>query len=925
MERGLFGRQTELALVSRLLDALPSGPAALILGGEAGIGKSALWLEALAQARARSYRVLSCRPNESEAKLSFAALGDLLEGVADESLEGLPPPQRSALEVALLRREATGSLPDQRAISSAFSGTLLALAAATPTLLAIHDPQWLDAPSARVLEFAIRRLNDVAIGLIMTARSKELELPPLGLGRALPEERIHRLMVGPITLQVTRDMLSSELSTRFPRSILLRIYETSAGNPFLALELGRALLRHGIEREPGRTLPVPSTLADLVTDRLSQLSDPVRQVLLVTSAASQPTVSLVAQAIGGPTAEDDVEDAFRAGVIEGSAGRIRSTHPLLATVHYSESSGRARRDVHRRLAAAVVDQEERARHLALAAEGPDEAVAGELEDAARRAGRRGAPDAAAQLSELARELTPTGHAEARIHRTVHAGQYAFEAADLSKAAAYLEEAVEATPASPLRAEALLFLARVRYHSHDAHSALALAEQALHEVGEDEALKPQIHLELAAAAEAVGDRDRAKAHARAAVDLAEGQGDETALAEGLALVGFHDFLAGEGLPRSVMSRAISLEGAGTDVRPLRSPTFREACMLMWTDELDAARSIFNDLEKRCREGGDEGSLAVILFLLAQLDCSAGNWSEASGYAEESFTITVWTGQQPYRALALSARALVEGHRGRVQAARAAAEEGLELARQSGLVQASQFNLWALGFLELSLGNVKETHRLLWPLAEGVLKTGLGEPGMLRFLPDEIEALVDLGETDRARSLLQPTLARAKTLGRAWARATAERGWGLLAASLGELPEALAAFDRALESHRFLDEPFELGRTLLAQGQAFRRAKKWRLARDSLGRSLAIFEHLGADLWADKARADMARIGGRAPGPVGLTPTEQEVAELVASGLTNREAARALFLSVSTVEANLRRIYSKLGVRSRTELSRRLAER
>jgi len=198
-------------------------------------------------------------------------------------------------------------------------------------------------------------------------------------------------------------------------------------------------------------------------------------------------------------------------------------------------------------------------------------------------------------------------------------------------------------------------------------------------------------------------------------------------------------------------------------------------------------------------------------------------------------------------------------------------------------------------------------------------------VLRFLPDEIEALVDLGEADKARSLLEPTLAHAKALGRAWARATAERGWGLLAASLGELPEALAAFDRALESHRFLDEPFELGRTLLAQGQAFRRAKKWRLARDSLGRSLAIFEHLGADLWADKARADMARIGGRAPGPVGLTPTEQEVADLVASGLTNREAARALFLSVSTVEANLHRIYSKLGVRSRTELSRRLSER
>jgi DNA-binding CsgD family transcriptional regulator len=925
MERAMIGREAELAFVSTMLDAVLSGPAALILGGEAGIGKSTLWLEALSQARGRSFRVLSCRPDESEAKLSFAALGDLFGGVDEETVQRLPLPQRSALAVALLRAEAIGSSPDQRAICAAFHGTLLALAATGPTLVAIDDAQWLDAPSARVLEFAIRRLSDQPIGIVITARPQELDSPPLGLGRALPDNRVRRLMVGPITLQATREMLSSELSTHFPRSVQIRIHKTSAGNPFLALELGRALLRRGIEEETDRTLPVPSTLADLVTDRLSELSDPVRGVLLVTAAASQPTVSLVARAIGGSTAEDDIEEAFKAGVIEGTGGRIRSTHPLLATVAYSESSGRARRDVHRRLAAAVVDQEEQARHLALAAEGPDEGVAAELEAAARRAGGRGAPDAAAQLSELARELTPTDHAEARIHRTVHAGQYAFEAADLDRAAMFLEEAVDAAVAGPLRAEALLFLARVRYHSHDALSARALAEQALAESEEDPLLKTQIELELAAAAEAVGDRVRARAHARAAVGLAERQNRATELAEALSLIGFHAFLAGEGLPRRLMGRAIALEEAGTNLRPLRSPTFREACMLMWTDELDAARSSFHDLEKRCREGGDESSLEVILFLLAQLEGWAGDWAQAGRHADESCTITMWTGHQPYRALALSAKAHVEACWGRTESARAAASEGLELARQSGLVQASQFNLSALGFLELSLGNMEEAHRLLWPLAEGLLGSGLGEPGVARFVPDEIEALVALGENDKARSLLQPFLARAKSLGRHWALATGERGWGLLSASMGELPEALAAFDRALESHRFLEEPLELGRTLLAQGQTLRRSKKWRLARDSLGESLAIFDRLGAGLWAKRARAEMARIGGRAPGPLGLTPTEQDLADLVARGLTNREAAHALFLSVSTVEANLRRIYRKLGVRSRTELSRRLSER
>jgi DNA-binding CsgD family transcriptional regulator len=251
--------------------------------------------------------------------------------------------------------------------------------------------------------------------------------------------------------------------------------------------------------------------------------------------------------------------------------------------------------------------------------------------------------------------------------------------------------------------------------------------------------------------------------------------------------------------------------------------------------------------------------------------------------------------------------------------------MELAQRSGLVQASQFGLAALGFLELSLDNPKETNELLWPLAEGVLASGLKEPGVLRFMPDEIEALIAIGEADTARSLLEPFAAQAETLGRTWALATSERGWGLLNASIGNLPDALSAFDRALEHHSMLDEPFELGRTLLAQGQAFRRVKKWGLARGSLARSLEIFERLGAALWADKATTEMARIGGRSPGPDDLTPTEQEVAELVGSGLTNREVAHALFLSVSTVEANLRRIYRKVGVRSRTELSRRLSER
>src|SRR6478735_5558912 len=236
MDRARFGRQAELVRISSFLDAVPTGPEALILGGEAGIGKSALWLDTVAQGQTRSYRALSSRPTESEAKLSFAALGDLLDGVVDEALDALPSPQRSALEVALLRAEAAASPPDRRTLSSGFHGALMALATAGPLLLAIDDAQWLDLASARVLEFAIRRLHDVPIGILITARVGEDDALPLGLDRAFPDERIHRLLVGPITQEATRDLLNSDLSTRLPRSVLVQIHGTAEGNPFLALE-----------------------------------------------------------------------------------------------------------------------------------------------------------------------------------------------------------------------------------------------------------------------------------------------------------------------------------------------------------------------------------------------------------------------------------------------------------------------------------------------------------------------------------------------------------------------------------------------------------------------------------------------------------------------------------------------------------------
>jgi DNA-binding CsgD family transcriptional regulator len=230
-----------------------------------------------------------------------------------------------------------------------------------------------------------------------------------------------------------------------------------------------------------------------------------------------------------------------------------------------------------------------------------------------------------------------------------------------------------------------------------------------------------------------------------------------------------------------------------------------------------------------------------------------------------------------------------------------------------------NLAVLGFLELSLGRPAEADAYLSRAVELVHAMGVREPAYFRIVPDEVEALVALGRLDEAEALLAPFEEAGRNLGRAWTIATGARCRALVLAARGDLEAASAAAARALREHDGLPLPFELGRTLVVRGAVERRAKRKREARGTLTKALEIFEELGASLWADKARAELARIGGRAPSSLDLTPTEDKVAALVASGSTNREVAEALFVSVHTVEANLKRIYRKLGVRSRTELA------
>src|SRR5262249_43702419 len=359
--------------------------------GRVGVGKRRVWREGVAGAERRGQRVLSCRPVEAEIALPFAALGDLLDGVGDDVFAPLPGPQREALEAALLRTEVHGGPLLGRAVAVALLAVIRGLSAHGELVVAIDDLQWLDTPSADALAFAGRRLQAEPIGFFLARRAGTGAEFPLGLDSALDSSRISRLALDPLDRHALDRLLRTRLGTQFLSPALAELQRVSGGNPFFALELGRAWQARNAPLVAGDALPVPSTLQELLSDRLAGLSAEAGEVVLVVSAGSRPTVELVATAAGRERGIAAVEEAAAAGIVEVAGDRVIFTHPLLASVVYAEVPPSKRRDLHWRLAEIVGDRDERGRQLALAAAGPDPQVAAELDEAARRAGpRRGA-------------------------------------------------------------------------------------------------------------------------------------------------------------------------------------------------------------------------------------------------------------------------------------------------------------------------------------------------------------------------------------------------------------------------------------------------------------------------------------------------------------------------------------------------------
>jgi DNA-binding SARP family transcriptional activator/DNA-binding CsgD family transcriptional regulator len=894
-----IGRDAEHETVVGFLGRLPAGCHGLLLEGEAGIGKTTVWEVGVAEARRRGYEVLSIRVGASESQLSYAGLGDLLDPVFGRVVAKLPMPQRRGLEAALALTEAEMA-PDLRVLGLALLNVIRCLSADGPLVIAIDDLQWLDAPSSELVAFAMRRLREEPVGLLASVRTGVRGAGLDVLERAF-DGRVTSLEVGALSLGAVQRLLRGRLSQPPTRSLLRRVYDRSGGNPFYALELARVIDERGEER-------MPDSLRGLVADRLEQMPAETQSLILVLASAMLPSLEMV-RAL---SAEDALDSAERAKVVVIDGPRVRFSHPLLAAAARESATTRERRAAHRRLAEIVDDPEQRARHLALATEGPDKGVATALDAAVVAALARAAPGPAADLSELALDLTPPDDHAMLQRRRVEAAMRNQTVGNTRRQRELLELALAEAATALERASALRQLATLVAEDGDIAAARGLTDEALRCAAGDDALCASILLETSGwdtGYSATLER------AEAALEHAERSGDPALEAGALASLAQSTFAHGLGFRRDLFDRAVELEGTAGYIEATALPTTTYGWTAKWAGDIPLGRELLERSAARLHDHED-ATAAGAMFYLAWLHFIAGEWARALERADESRQVALDAALDWDAAVCLVTRATVEAHQGRLDDAAAHLDETRALAEAFE-------PLWEFGdaMVALSAGNPARAAETLGPAMARMIGRGMEEPGLHPWFPTLVEALVQIGRVGDAEELVAWMEERALRLERRWALAMCAHARGSVAAARGDVEAAMEAFERAVELHEGVGRPFDRAWTLLAYGQALRRAKRRRAAREVLAEALAEFERLGAALWADKASAELARIGGRASATSGLTPTEERIAALVVAGKSNKEVASELYLTVRTVETNLSRIYAKLGIRSRTELAAR----
>jgi DNA-binding NarL/FixJ family response regulator len=898
----IVGRDAELARIDAFVSECGSAPRALLFRGEPGIGKTTLWRQAVERGRGAGATVMVARPAEEEMPLPLIGLVDLFE--------------RSGVNVDRIRAE-----PDAFARGRLVLEALRGLEARAPTIVAVDDLQWLDSGSTHALRYALRRLDRARIGVVATLHPDRED--PLDLSRCFPLERVEVLELSGLSLSDLRLALAGTLaSISLPE--LRRVHRASAGNPFYAIELARELQRGDGADRPVAALPLPESLRAAIDLRLETVPPEVTKLLRLVAAVGPTTIRELRRTSDEPLTDEVLAEAEGLGLlaVDEELG-VGFAHPLIASAVYAGTTPVVRQALHARLSEIAVDDDVRARHLALSTMVADPRVADLLETAAERAGDRGAHDLAAEFAAHSLRLTPAQDGEGRYRRALSQIEQLAAAGDVQRALGLADALVEATPPGARRAGALIL--RFDLEDDECATGVALLERALADAGDDDRLRCRILDDLGNLhVMSAGGVSGAIASARAATEVATRVGDPGLEIRTAARLAHWEVLSG--LPRTERMRDLIDRAARAGTTQLGAAASAAALLakqLLWAGELAEARPLFESALAEAVEAGNELRRPFCLYDLAVMECAAGEFLRAESLVREGIRAARDAGNPYAERLLLYPAGLGAAWLARDDEARTTAERLLTWAsgrgERPGVVQARR----VLGLVALSLGDSVTAAEELGRAAGALEEMGVAHPGAFPVLPDEVEARAGAGDLAAASESLDRIERQAEAADSPWARAAASRARGVVLLAGGEADEAADVLGSAAARLDVLGFRPDAARAIFSRGRALLRGGHRTLAADALAEARDRFAGLGAGLWEARAVEALERASpGRAAGE--LTPAEMRVADLIAKGMKNREIASELFMGVATVEAHLTRIYRKLDIRSRSELARLVAE-
>ncbi|HEX4659437.1 MAG TPA: AAA family ATPase [Streptosporangiaceae bacterium] len=905
-------RVREFALGTRAL------PAGLVIQGEAGAGKSTLWRAGVEAAGQAGHRLLRSEPSASEADLSFAGLSDLLADVLPGAAAQIPGPQREALEVALLLRPASEEPPTARAVGLAVLATLRACASEGPVLVAIDDVQWLDDASLEALTFALRRLSEGPLSLLAAART-EAAADPLTAGApppshgwqdllaALPAELID---LAPLDIWQIQNLLPPTVTAAQARLVARQ----SRGNPFWAMEILASL------DSAESTVP---PLARALTDRISRsLTAEAAEALAVVAAAGRIGVAealAVLAHLSDPAAALDA--AVLAGVVVENRTRVSVAHPLIGGAAVESLPPGRRVQLYRRLAEASSGPERYAHFAALGASpGPDGAVAGALDSAAAAAHARAGNAAAALFATQAVAFTPEPDSDALVRRRIRAGELLFLAGDIEGSLQHLDALDIDRLATPDLERALPLLLDMADLVRGAAAAAAIVTHAVEVAGAD---PRRCALVLALASDIVyGIRGGRRAAAAEAISCAEAAGAAAnpSLHRALVNLAAGQAAAGGGLDTGLLDRASGLEASLPVLRLYDSADLYRGLWSRYVDDLDLARAALGRCIARAADIGDDYAQCAFLTYLALTEVLAGDFAAATRALDAADAAAMWHDWPPSPWYVESRCELLIAA-GDLDGAVRLAEEHLpdvEARPTSGRFMGACIR----GKVAAWRGDAATTIRHLERAAEYADQCEWADPGVRdRVDPPLAWAYVAVGRPEDGRQISAWLREIGRRLGRPALVGDACRIDALAAAADGDLEAAAESARAAVTAHGASPLRVELALSLLALGRIERRRKARSQSRGALSQARELAIQMGHRPLLAEIERELPRVAAARSGTE-LTATERRVAELIADGATNRDAAAALFVSVRTVETHVASIYRKLGVRTRAELARRL---